>query len=56
MRGELAIATPAWDIAANAPRISPLRGQLPPMGKPLLAASKKFLLDNLAKLVYPKFD
>ena len=41
---------------ANAPLISPLCGQFPPRGKPLLAASKKFLLDNLAKLVYPKFD
>ena len=35
MRGELAIATPAWDIAANAPLINPLRGQLPPSGDAL---------------------
>ena len=41
---------------ARLPLISPLRGQLPPRGKPLFAASKKFLLDNLAELVYPKFD
>ena len=41
---------------ARPPLISLLRGQLSPRGKPLLAASKKFLLDNLAKLVYPKFD
>ena len=37
MRGGLADSTRSWNIVIKLPLISPLRGQLPPQGKPFLS-------------------